>query len=109
MRETKTAPPEAGTSSEANSRTTEVVRVCRQAVAEDNADVLVMGGAAFAEMADRIAMDLPVPVISPVPYAVAIAEQAVLTGWRVPAAGSYSQPGKKETKGLGDALSGFFC
>lgn len=87
----------------------EVVRICRQAVTEDNADVLVMGGAAFAEMADRIAKDLPVPVISPVPYAVAIAEQAVLTGWRVPAAGSYSQPGKKGTKGLGDALSGFFC
>lgn len=86
----------------------EVVKLGLSAVAEDGADVLVLGGAAFAEMATRIAKDLPVPVISPVPFAVAIAEQAVLTGWRVPQAGAYAQPGPKPTRGLSDALAGFF-
>jgi Asp/Glu/hydantoin racemase len=85
-----------------------VIATCRAAVEEDNADVVVLAGAAFAEMAGRIAGEVPVPVITPVPYAVAIAEQAVLTGWRVPTAGSYAQPGRKETKGLGEALSGYF-
>ncbi len=85
-----------------------VVALCREAVTADHCDVVVLGAAALAEMAGRIAGDVPVPVISPIPYAVAIAEQAVLSGWRVPAAGTYMPPGQKQTKGISDELSDFF-
>jgi allantoin racemase len=87
----------------------EVVRLGLAMVAENDADVLVLGGAAFAEMASRIKGHLPVPVISPIPYAIALAEQAVLSGWRVPTAGTYAQPRPKATSGLGDQLGGFFA
>ena len=87
----------------------EVVRLGLAMVAEDDADVLVLGGAAFAEMAGRIKGHLPVPVISPIPYAIALAEQAVLSGWCAPTAGTYAQPGPKATSGLSGQLSSFFA
>jgi allantoin racemase len=86
----------------------EVTRLGQRMVEEDDVDVLVLGGAAFAKMAGRIAGELPVPVISPVPYAVALAEQAVLSGWQVPTAGTFAQPGKKTVKGLSSELAEMF-
>ena len=86
----------------------EVVELGLCMISEDNADVLVLGGAAFAGMADRISGDLSVPVISPIPFAVALAEQAVLGGWRCPTVGSYAQPGEKMVVGLSAQLRGFF-
>lgn len=86
-----------------------VVRQGALAVDEDNADVLVLGGAAFSGMAERIAARLPVPVVSPVPYAVGLAELAVISHWRKPSAGTYSAPGAKPTLGLGDDLAAFFA
>ena len=79
------------------------------AVGEDRADVLILGGAAFAGMARRIAARLPVPVISPVHYAIGLAELTVLAGWRKPSAGSYASPGAKATSGLGPELAAFFA
>lgn len=86
----------------------EVVRLGLAAVGEDHADTLVLAGAAFAGMASRVAPQLPVPVVAPVAFAVALAEMAVIGGWRKPTAGTYSAPGPKRTAGLSPALGRFF-
>ena len=86
----------------------EVIRLGEAAVAEDYADTLVLGGSAFSGMAGRIAPHLPVPVISPLAFAVAMAEMAVVSGCRKPTAGTYSAPGNKPTKGLSRELTDFF-
>jgi len=77
-------------------------------VREDRADVLVLGGAAFAGMAPPLAARLPVPVVSPVHYAVGLAELIVLAGWARPSAGAYAPPGPKATSGLGPELAALF-
>jgi Asp/Glu/hydantoin racemase len=87
---------------------TEVIRQGRAAIREDGADVVILGGAAFAGMAERIAKDLPVPVVSPIPHAVSFLETAVRTGWRKPSEGTYRPPGEKATKGLSPELAAFF-
>lgn len=86
----------------------EVVKLGNTAVAEAKADVLVLGGAAFAGMAERIAGSLPVPIISPIPYAIGIAELAVHAGWHKPRAGRFSPPGEKATAGLSPELAAFY-
>lgn len=86
----------------------EVIRQGLAAVAEDYADTLVLAGSAFAGMAIRVSPHLPVPVISPVAFAVGMAEAAVLSGWKKPTEGTYCLPGKKQTKGLSDELASFF-
>jgi len=85
-----------------------VIEQAKMAVDEDHADVLIFGGAAFAGMVERIADRLPVPAISPVPHASALAEIVVTTGWRKPTKGPSSPPPPKETKGLGTELAAFF-
>jgi Asp/Glu/hydantoin racemase len=85
-----------------------VVALGLAAVGEDGADVLVLGGAAFAGMAARIAPKLPVPLVSPVGYAVGLAELVVLSGWRKPTVGAYAAPEAKSTIGLGAALASMF-
>lgn len=85
-----------------------VIEEGQKAVDDDQADVLVLGGAAFAGMAERVADRLPVPVISPVPQAIALAEVTARTGWRKPTKGTFSPPSAKPTQGLGPELSLFF-
>lgn len=102
--------PMSGTELVANQRSADaaVVELGRAAVSEDHADVIVLGGAAFAGMAGRISAELPVPVISPVHYAVGLAELSVASAWRKPSAGAYAPPGDKRTDGLTPELSRFF-
>ena len=85
-----------------------VVELGLAAIKEDGADVLVLGGAAFAGMAERITSQLPVPVISPVHYAVGLAELTVLSGWTKPSAGPYAPPDIKATFGLSPQLAAYF-
>ncbi len=86
----------------------EIVKLGLAAVAEDHADVLVLGGGAFAGMAELVAPHLPVPVIPPIHYAVGLAELAVLSGWIPPKAGIYKTPGTRPTDGLNPALAKMF-
>ncbi|GAB5377471.1 MAG: aspartate/glutamate racemase family protein [Acuticoccus sp.] len=74
----------------------------------DGADVLVLGGAAFSGAAARIGPRLPVPVIAPLAFAIALAEMAVLTGWRKPTAGTFSRPRYGPLEGRSDALAALF-
>lgn len=86
-----------------------VVSLCMAAVTEDHADVVVLGGAAFSGMAERIAAEVAVPVVSPVTFAIGFAELAVLSGWRKPGAGTFSPPDVKATTGIGAELAAFFA
>ncbi|MFZ7093060.1 aspartate/glutamate racemase family protein [Primorskyibacter sp. 2E233] len=86
----------------------EALRQGQTLVTEDKADVIVLGGAALAGLAGQIAPHLPVPLITPLPYAVALAEAAVLTAWKAPTAGAYKPPGPKPTSGLGPDLGKVF-
>ncbi len=87
----------------------EVVRLCEAAVAEDHADVVVLGGAAFSGMGERISREVSVPIVSPVTFAVSFAETFVRAGWRKPRAGTYSPPDVKTTTGIGPELAAFFA
>jgi Asp/Glu/hydantoin racemase len=86
-----------------------VAALGERAVAEDDADVLVLGGAAFSGMARRIAARLPVPVVSPVSHAVGFAETIVRAGWRKPSIGTYAAVGAKSTQGVSAQLAAFFA
>jgi Asp/Glu/hydantoin racemase len=88
---------------------TAVIELAERAIVEDNADVLVLGGAAFAGMAARIAPRLPVPVVAPTAYAVGFAATMVRAGWRKPTVGTYATVGPKATLGLGPQLGAFFA
>ncbi|MFE1601746.1 aspartate/glutamate racemase family protein [Methylobacterium sp. ID0610] len=61
---------------------------CRACAAEDGADVVVLGGAALAGLADRIAPDVPVPVLCSVEAGarMALAAAAVRAGRALPPA-----------------------
>ncbi len=87
---------------------TEIVKLGKLAVTEDHADTLVLAGAAFSGMATRLAPQLPVPVISPLAFAVGMAEAAFASGWRKASEGTYKAPGAKPNKGLTPELSRFF-
>ncbi|MDH3660357.1 MAG: aspartate/glutamate racemase family protein [Alphaproteobacteria bacterium] len=86
-----------------------VIEQGKKAIEEDHADVLVLGGAAFAGMAERIATRVPVPAVSPVPNAIALVEVALRTGWRKPSKGASSPPAAKQTTGLSEELGGLFA
>ena len=86
-----------------------VVELGERAVAEDNADVLVLGGAAFSGMARRIAPRLPVPVVAPVPYALGFAETIVRAGWRKPSTGTFAAVGAKAMQGVSAPLAAMFA
>lgn len=82
-----------------------VITAGLQAVETDDADVLVLGGAAFSGIAPRVAPKLPVPVVPPVSYAVAMLETALLSGWRPSDAGTFAPARSGAAHGLGDALT----
>lgn len=86
----------------------EVIKLGLSAIDKNYADVLVLGGAAFSGMAQRVREHLPVPVISPVPYAITLAETAVLTGWRKPNRGTFAPPGLKQLDGVSSDLASLF-
>ena len=63
---------------------------CRAAVAEDGADVVILGGAGLIGIADAIAGEVPVPIIDSLTAAVRIAEAHA--GVPSPAAAKVVQP-----------------
>jgi len=58
-----------------------VERVARQAVAEDGAEVIVLGCTAMARIAARLAERLRVPVVEPATAALKLAEAFASSGW----------------------------
>ena len=77
---------------------------CR-AVAEDEADVVILAGAPLAGLAGRVAHRIPVPVIDQVAAAVKMAEALVALRPRKATAGTFRRPPAKPTTGLPQALA----
>jgi len=74
---------------------------CRAAATQDGAEVVILGGAGLIGIAERIASDVPVPVIDCLAAAIRTAEDT----WAVP--GWMQEPGARpvETTGLSDRLA----
>ncbi|MBN8959260.1 MAG: aspartate/glutamate racemase family protein [Rhizobiales bacterium] len=77
---------------------------CR-AVEEDEADVIILGGAPLAGLAGRVRERIPVPVIEQIGAAVKQVEALVALGARKATAGTFRRPAAKETTGLAPALA----
>ncbi|MEV8467667.1 aspartate/glutamate racemase family protein [Fluviibacterium sp. DFM31] len=82
-----------------------VIAAGMQAVETEDADVLILGGAAFSGIAARVAPHLPVPVVPPVPYAISMLETALTCGWRTPATGTFGPVRSDAARGVGAALT----
>jgi Asp/Glu/hydantoin racemase len=81
-----------------------LVALARQAVEQDEADVIVLAGAPLAGLADRVADRVPVPIIEGVAAAVKQAELLVGLATRKATAGTYRRPDAKPSTGLPPAL-----
>ncbi|WP_172329882.1 aspartate/glutamate racemase family protein [Mangrovicoccus sp. HB161399] len=98
--------PEAREVDVANVRTglrADLVRLANRAVAEQGADVVILGGAPLAGLAPEIAAEVPAPVIDPIAAATAQAMTLATLGSRF--AGRASKPAAKAAVGLAPALA----
>lgn len=82
-----------------------LVALCEQAVEEDGADAIILGGAPLAGFAPIIRDRVSVPVIDQVGAAVKLAESLVSLNPRKAIAGSFRRPDAKEVIGIGGALA----
>lgn len=78
---------------------------CLQAVEEDGAEAVILGGLGLAGLAERIAGDIPVPVIDNVVAAVRVAEAAATLGIAKARAGSFAPSEPVKTLGLSSQLA----
>ena len=77
---------------------------CLRAIAEDDAEVIIIGGGPVAGLAREIRDEIPVPLIDGVSAAVKLAEAIVGLGPRPPRTGSFARPPPKPAQGLSPAL-----
>ncbi|OSP54577.1 aspartate/glutamate racemase family protein [Pseudoruegeria sp. SK021] len=87
----------------------EIMHQAKLLIEQDNADVLLLGGSAFSGLAAKIAPKLPVPLLSCLPFAIALAETAARSGWTAPQRGSFRHPAPKSSSGLSPALTDVFA
>lgn len=83
----------------------QLLALCRKAVQEDGADVLVIAGAPLAGLARQIRDQLPVPAVDGVSCAVTQAEGLVRLGSRAATTGSFAPPPLKPNRGLPDSIA----
>ncbi len=76
-----------------------------RAVEERGAESVVLGGAVFAGLADRLKPQSPVPLIDGIAAAVRMAAMLAATGFAKPRAGSYRHPTKKPIAGMADGIA----
>ncbi|MCQ9617892.1 aspartate/glutamate racemase family protein [Paenalcaligenes niemegkensis] len=82
----------------------QLITLCKQAVEEDGADVIIIAGAPLAGLARTVADRIPVPLVDGVSCAVRQAEAIVGINTRSSQAGSYAPPPDKPVAGLSPAL-----
>jgi allantoin racemase len=82
-----------------------LVELANRAVAEDEADVVILSGAPLAGLADKVKDRIPVPVVDPIAAAVRQAETLVALAPRKASAGTFRRPDAKPTHGLPEALA----
>lgn len=77
---------------------------CLRAIAEDDAEVIIIGGGPIAGLAHEIRDEIPVPLIDGVSAAVKLTEALVGLELRPPRKGSFARPAPKPAQGLSPAL-----
>lgn len=82
-----------------------LVALAQRAVAEDEADVVILAGAPLAGLAGRVADRIPVPVVDPIAAALKMAEALVALRPRKASAGTFRRPSPKPSLGLPRALA----
>jgi Asp/Glu/hydantoin racemase len=82
-----------------------LAEACVETVRRDGADAVILGGLAFAGMAERIAGKVPVPLIDNVVAAIRMAEAAAALGLAKPRSGSFSATSPIRTTGLSAELA----
>ncbi|CAG9176221.1 Hydantoin racemase [Cupriavidus laharis] len=82
-----------------------LVELANRAVAEDEADVVILAGAPLAGLAARVRDRIPVPVVDQMAAAVKQAEALVALQPRKATAGTFRRPDAKPTIGLAQALA----
>jgi allantoin racemase len=82
---------------------------CRELVAADGAEAIVLAGAALAGLGENVQHEVPVPLVDGVAAAVPLAEGLVRLGLPKPRAGSFSHPGSRATAGLSAELGALFA
>lgn len=78
---------------------------CRTAVANDGAEVVILGGLGLAGLAERIHAEVGVPVIDNVAASVRMAEAAATLGVAKAKSGSFAAATPVKTTGLAPALA----
>lgn len=81
-----------------------LVAECLKAVADDGAEVVILGGGPIAGLARECADRIPVPALDGVSCAVRLAEALVGLHPRPPERGSFTRPPAKPNRGLSPAL-----
>ncbi|TDR89699.1 aspartate/glutamate racemase family protein [Enterovirga rhinocerotis] len=81
---------------------------CRAAAEKDGAEAVILGGAGLAGLAERIAPEVPVPVICSLAAGLEATVAAARRATRKPAMGSFAPTPRVETVGLSTALASRF-
>lgn len=89
----------------ADEKEAQLVELMTSTASKASADVLILGGAPLAGLADRIKARIPVPLVDPVQAATKQAEALVALGPRKAQLGTFRRPPAKDTIGLPDALA----
>lgn len=85
-----------------------LIKACRQAAEQDEADVVILGGAPLAGLAGKMADRVPVPLIDGVAAAARQAEVLASLRPRKATAGSFRRPDPKPITGVSAALEALF-
>jgi Asp/Glu/hydantoin racemase len=85
-----------------------LVDLCARAVLEDGADVIILGGAPLAGLADQVAAHVSVPLVDGVAAAVLQAQTLATLRPRKAQAGTFRKPAAKPVIGVSPALTSLF-
>jgi Asp/Glu/hydantoin racemase len=86
----------------------DLVEACRLAVEQDEADVVILGGAPLAGLAAKIAGRVPVPLVDGVAAALKQAEVLASLRPRKAIAGTFRKPDNKAITGTTESLADLF-
>lgn len=86
-----------------------LVELCGRAIQEDEADVIILGGAPLAGLAEQVADRVPVPLVDGVAAAVRQAETLTALRPRKATAGTFRRPAPKPIIGVSAALERLFA
>jgi Asp/Glu/hydantoin racemase len=86
-----------------------LIELCDRTIREDDADVIILGGAPLAGLAAQVVDHVPVPLVDGVAAAVRQAETLAALRPRKATAGSFRRPDAKPIIGVSQALARLFA